>query len=219
MAANSPQIAALKREVCDSGLRLLREGLVARSWGNVSIRVNGDSCLITPSGRLYSELAPQEIVLVQIATNSYQGSLKPSSEVDLHTAIYRARKDVGAIIHTHQPQASVVAAACRDVPVTRAVHRELLGSLVACASYALPSTRKLTEHTFKALGERRAVLLAHHGAVCVGSDIEQAFAVAKTLEQLCFDFVRDHFMRACPEAGEFDQIRMHEEFLKKQGGK
>lgn len=219
MEPNPLHVLALSREVCESGLRLLRENLVARSWGNISIRVNETHCVITPSGRLYSELTPEEIVLVNLVTNQYKGPLKPSSEVDLHTKIYRERTDVQAIIHTHQPQASVVAAACRDVPVKHTAWQELLGTTVACAPYALPSTKKLVEHTFKALSERRAVLLAHHGAVCVGGDIGQAFAVAQALEQLCFDFVKDHYLRHCSSPLEFEQAKMHEDFLKKFGRK
>lgn len=91
--------------------RFLKEGLVARTWGNVSIKVNDTQMVITPSGRPYDELTPNEMVLVDIYTLKYEGTIKPSSELKLHCEVYKTRPHIQAVIHTHQMYASIVAAA------------------------------------------------------------------------------------------------------------
>ena len=95
---------------------LLAEGLVARTWGNVSVRAGPDQMLITPSGRAYEGMAPEDIVPVNLRTGAHDGPLKPSSEGKLHSEIYRTRPEINAVIHTHQMNASTVAAARREVP-------------------------------------------------------------------------------------------------------
>ena len=85
-------IDAVKLEVCEAGKLLLKEGLVARTWGNVSIKVSDTQMVITPSGRNYNELTPSEMVLVDIYSLKYEGSLKPSSELKLHCEIYQFEK-------------------------------------------------------------------------------------------------------------------------------
>ena len=96
------QLNSLKEQILKGGKRLLAEGLVARTWGNISIRVNDTFMLITPSGRPYEELTQEDIVLVNYHTSKYEGNVKPSSEKELHCEIYRTRKKVNAVIHTHQ---------------------------------------------------------------------------------------------------------------------
>ena len=105
-----------KQQVIDAGNKLVAEGLVAITWGNVSMRIDSDYMLVTPSGRKYDELKVDDIVLVNVKTNKYEGNVKPSSEYKLHTEIYKTRPKIGAVIHTHQMNASTVAAARREVP-------------------------------------------------------------------------------------------------------
>ncbi|HRB70064.1 MAG TPA: class II aldolase/adducin family protein, partial [Chitinophagales bacterium] len=84
-------IEEIKYKVCEAGKMLLKEGLVARTWGNVSIKVNDTQMVITPSGRPYDELTPNEMVLVDIYTLKYEGTIKPSSELKLHCEVYKTR--------------------------------------------------------------------------------------------------------------------------------
>ena len=92
--------------VVQAGLRLVECGLVARTWGNISARVSDTHFVITPSGRSYETLTPEDLVLVQISDCSYEGERKPSSEKGIHAAAYRHRPDTGFVIHTHQDYAS-----------------------------------------------------------------------------------------------------------------
>ncbi len=88
--------------VCDAGKRLLREGLVAGTWGNVSIRISPDEMIVTPGGLEYESLSAEDMVKVNIFSLKYSGKLKPTSELKLHAKIYQKRKNISAVIHTHQ---------------------------------------------------------------------------------------------------------------------
>jgi L-fuculose-phosphate aldolase len=180
----------LKTKVCDAGKMLLKEGLVARTWGNVSIKVNDTQMVITPSGRKYDELTPNEMVLVDIYTLKYEGNLKPSSELKLHCQIYKTKPEIGAVIHTHQMFGSIVAAAQVDVQVLDENHQNILGGkMIKAAPYALPNTKKITMATAKAIENSNAALMSNHGVVCIGKDLEHVFDVARTLEKACELFI------------------------------
>jgi L-fuculose-phosphate aldolase len=204
-----------KKQVIEAGLRLLEEGLVARTWGNVSVRVDENNMLITPSGRKYEELTPDDIVLVNIQTSKYEGTIKPSSEHKLHSEIYRTRSEINAIIHTHQMNASTCAAARREVPPILDDMAQIIGTSVRVAPYALPSTRKIVKGTVKALKGRMAALMANHGAVCLGRDIEEAFVVCQVLEKACKAFIEAEFLGGAKHINKFEAFLMHQIYLKK----
>ncbi|MCT4590076.1 MAG: class II aldolase/adducin family protein [Carboxylicivirga sp.] len=208
-----------KQQVIEGGKRLLAEGLVARTWGNVSIRLDDTYMLITPSGRPYEELTSDDIVLVNYHTSKYEGSVKPSSEKELHCEIYRSRKKVNAVIHTHQMNASTVAAARREVPPILDDQAQIIGPNVRVADYALPSTKKITRVTVKALKGRNAALMANHGAVCIGRDLDEAFVVCQVLEKACKAFIEAEFLGGAKSINKFEAYLMHQFYLKKYSNK
>lgn len=174
-----------KQTIIEVGVRLFQEGMVARTWGNVSQRLADKRFAITPSGIPYEKLTVDAIVTVSLEDLSYEGPVKPSSEKGLHAAIYRERPDVRAVIHTHQPLASAFSAARNMELATSAEFVGLIGPHVKTAAYALPGTKKLARAAAGALAKSNAALLANHGAVCVGPDMEEAFHVCLALECLC----------------------------------
>ena len=179
-----------KKMVCAAGKKLLKEGLVARTWGNVSVRVNDQQMVITPSGRPYDELNPDDMVLVNFYNLRFEGKIKPSSELKLHCQVYKTRPQIQAVIHTHQMYASIVAAAQKDVEVLHSGHQQILGGIVIkTAPYALPNTKKITVETARAIEDSKAALMANHGAVCIGKSLDDAFEVANTLEKACELFI------------------------------
>ena len=194
---------------------MLREGLVARTWGNISIRVDETYMLITPSGRTYEDLGPDDIVLVDYHSSKHEGTIKPSSEKELHCEIYRTRKEVHAVIHTHQMNASTVAAAHREVPPILDDMAQIIGPSVRVADYALPSTKKITKKTVKALKGRNAALMANHGAVCVGRHLEEAFVVCQVLEKACKAFIEAEFLGGAKSINKFEAHLMHQIYIKK----
>lgn len=184
------QIEEAKNIVCNAGKQLLKEGLVARTWGNVSVRISDTQMVITPSGRSYNDLTPNDMVLVDFYTLKYEGSIKPSSELKLHCQVYKTRPQINAVIHTHQMYASIVAAAQQDVIVLKEAHQKILGgTVIKAAPYALPNTKKITVESARAIEDSNAALMANHGVVCIGEKLENAFDVARTLEDACKLFV------------------------------
>jgi L-fuculose-phosphate aldolase len=212
-------VELLKEEVIQGGKRLLAEGFVSRTWGNISIRVDENNMLITPSGRPYEELTEKDIVLVNYHTSKHEGDIKPSSEKELHCEIYRTRKDVNAVIHTHQMNASTVAAAHREVPPILDDMAQIIGPTVRVADYALPSTKKITKKTVKALKGRKAALMANHGAVCVGFDMDEAFVVCQVLEKACKAFIEAEFLGGAKSINKFEAHLMHQFYLRKYSRK
>ncbi len=206
-----------KQIVCDAGRKLVKEGLVARTWGNISVRVDSETFVITPSGRTYEALTPDDIVEVKIEDLSYDGGVKPSSEKGLHAEVYKQSSDINAVVHTHQMNASTVAAARREVPHINEDMARLIGPSIRVAPYGLPGTGKLAKGTAAALKGRKAALMANHGAVCIGSDMEEAFEVARTLEDACEEYIEQEFLKQNPEVKKFDPAAMHEVYLKKCG--
>ncbi len=215
---NSEQIEGIRQEIIEGGLRLVKEGLVARTWGNISIRVNETHMLITPSGRTYEDLTPEDIVLVNYHTSKHEGTIKPSSEKELHCEIYRTRKKINAVVHTHQMNASTVAAAQREVPPILDDMAQIIGPSVRVAAYALPSTKKITRKTVSALKGRNAALMANHGAVCVGRDLEEAFVVCQVLEKACKAFIEAEFLGGAKSINKFEAHLMHQIYIRKYSG-
>jgi L-ribulose-5-phosphate 4-epimerase len=199
-----------------AGKKLLDSGLIARTWGNVSCRISDYQFVITPSGKAYENLNPEEIVAVNIEDGSYAGNIKPSSEKDLHAEFYKHRKDVNFIIHTHQINASAVSPLCVDIPVSDHSLTGSVGNKVACAAYGLPGSQKLKKEAISALArsEGKAILLAYHGAVCLGKDMEEAFQVASNLEKICEDFTRQRYMEISGKQ-KIDDDTLRKDYLKK----
>jgi len=199
--------------VRDAGKKLLAEGLVARTWGNVSVRLNETDMIITPSGRPYEELQPEDMVRVSYLTHKYEGSVKPSSEYKLHTAIYKTRKDVNSVIHTHQMNASTVATARREIPPILDDQAQILGPSVKVAPYALPNTKKIVKGCIKALKGRNAALMANHGAVCIGRDIDEVFVCCQVLEKTARAFIEAEFLGGAKSINKFEAWIMHKYYL------
>lgn len=172
---------AARLVLVEAGRRLLAEGLVARSWGNLSVRLDAESMAVTPSGILWNDLTPEMISVVNLATGEWKGEYKPSGERKVHREIYRRRPEVNAVVHTHQSAASVCAVA--RVPVSLGTDQ------VPCAPYGLPGTKSLTRGTVGALAGGPAVLMANHGVFTVGKDLAQAFDRIRDLEVACADLI------------------------------
>lgn len=199
-----------------AGLKLVEQGLVSRTWGNISIKVNDSEMLVTPSGKFYEDLTPADMVLINFKTNTYDKSgIKPSSEFKLHSGIYNDRKEFNAIIHTHQMNASTCAAARREVPAVLDDLAQICGPTVRCADYALPSTNKLVKATVKAMRGRNAALMANHGAVCAGKNLDEAFVVCQVLEKGCKAFIEAEFLGGAKKINKFEAWVMHKIYIKK----
>jgi len=207
--------AKARQLVCDSGKRLLRSGYVSGTWGNISGRIDTDYMAITPSGREYESLTPEDMVIVNIHDLSYKGDLKPSGEMGLHAEIYKQRAEINAVMHTHSPNASTVAASRREVPPILDDMAQLIGPSLRVADYALPGTAKIIKATMKALSGRNAALLANHGAVCMGRDMDEAFVTCEIMEKSCRAFIESEFLGGSIPINGVEAWAMHQFYLKK----
>jgi L-fuculose-phosphate aldolase len=162
-------------------------GLVPNKSGNVSCRSPG-GFLVTPSGVPYRELEPGQILELPLEGTPPAGGPRPSSEWRLHAAIYAARPDAQAIVHTHSPRATALACAGRGIP---AFHYTiaLAGGDVRCVPYATFGTDELAGQALGGLRGRRAVLLANHGVVALGPSLGRAHAVAVEVENLAGQYL------------------------------
>lgn len=168
------QVAAAAREMARRGLARGSSGNVSRRWGV--------GMLITPSSVVYRHLRPGQIMAVDLDGGVRSGSGIPSSEWRMHAAIYRARPDVRAIVHTHSPWAT--AASFRAaVSVVHDEGRILFGDQIPVSRHAPPGTWDLATAVAEALGSGVAVLIARHGAVAVGPTLGEALLRAEKVEE------------------------------------
>lgn len=176
-----------KKLVVEAGLKLVESGLIARTWGNVSARVEGDQFVITPSGLAYETLTPDDIVPVTIPDCTYdENGLKPSSEKGVHVDVYEIHPEANFAIHTHQINASTISISGKDFPVPED-RQDLLGPVIPTAKYGMTSTKTLKENianSLRANPKSTTVLMTHHGALCLGKDYEETFEVASALEEV-----------------------------------
>ena len=164
------------------GKRMIDARLTTGTGGNLSI-FNRDENLIAikPSGVPYQSMQPEDIVILDPHGKKVEGHLKPSSETKFHLAIYQARPDISAILHSHQVHATTIACLGLELP---AVHYLIgwCGDKVPLAPYATFGTQELSDNILSVLGDYRACLLENHGLITLGSDLHQAFEVAEELE-------------------------------------
>lgn len=185
-----------KELVLKAGMKIMESGLIAGTWGNVSCRIDDKYFAVTPSGRNYDTLTPDDIVVVNISNGSYSGNIKPSSEKSVHAGIYELFPDVNFIIHTHQEYASILSASSIE-KIRLEKNYPYIGSEIPFADYALPGTDALKNNVLKALRESntKAIILKNHGVICLGTDYEETFSIAFELEKACKDLIINRYSK------------------------
>jgi len=175
----------LKNDICKVMKNLFSRGLVSALGGNVSARLPGSAeAWITPSGIFKGELNPEDLVKVDLDGNVLDGFLRPSIEWPLHTAIYKVRPDVNAVVHAHNPFTLGLALAGVGLkPIT--VEAVMVLRKVETVPFAFPGTKDLAELVReKAEAGARAIILQNHGIVAMGANLYEAEAIAETLEEV-----------------------------------
>lgn len=165
-------------------------GLNKGTSGNVSLR-HGEGFYITPTGMPYDRLVADDIPLMAL-DGSHVGNRKPSSEWRFHRDLYAAHPEVGAVLHAHSPFAVSLACLRRDIPPFHYMIARFGGDTVRCADYALFGSQALSDAALLAMRDRKACLLANHGLLVAGRDLDEALALAIELEELC-----EQYWRAC----------------------
>jgi L-fuculose-phosphate aldolase len=177
---------ALREHIIATCRRLGELGLNQGTSGNISVRVSerpGDGFLLTPTSLDYEEMQPADLVHV-MPDGTCAGVRRPSSELPLHLAIMRERRDARAIIHTHSLHATAVACLRRDIPALHYLIALFGGSDIRCADYATFGSGQLSSNVMLALTGRRAALMANHGLVVIGDSLTHALSLTVEAEQL-----------------------------------
>lgn len=177
---------ALREQIIATCRQLGALGLNQGTSGNVSVRASedpADGFLLTPTSLDYAEMEPADIVHL-LPDGTARGRRRPSSELPFHRAIFAARRDVTAIVHTHSMHATAVSCLRRSIPALHYLVAQFGGTDIRCAEYATFGTDELSTNVVRALAGRRAALLANHGLIVVGANLSHALALTVEAEQL-----------------------------------
>lgn len=198
--------ALLREQIVAACIKLEHSGLNRGTSGNISCREHAHF-LVTPSGVPVNDITPGRIVAV-----GYDGQVigpgKPSSEWHFHRAILQARADVAAVVHTHAPHATALACLREDLPAFHYMIAIAGGDSIRCAPYTLFGTQELSRHAVQALEGRKACLLANHGMITLGRDLDEAMTIAIEVESLCQQYLlaRQVGQPALLSSGEMQQV-------------
>ena len=187
----------LKKQIIEYAQKLNSTNLSPLRSGNVSLRVTQNDVegfLLTPSGKRYEELVPEDIVFLALKEKYdnlklFNSSLNPSSEWRFHQDIYLKKKEAKAIVHAHSPHATAVSAHGKSIPAFHYMVALAGGDDIKCAEYATFGTTELSANIIKSLEKRKACLMSNHGQVAFGVNLKQAFELAEEVENICHQYI------------------------------
>ncbi|HBQ28968.1 MAG TPA: class II aldolase [Desulfotomaculum sp.] len=207
-----------KEQVLKISLRMVENALVTSKWGNFSVRIPQEKLIvITPRILPYGTLQIRDIVVLDMEGQIVEGVRPPSNEFCLHQAIYKARDDVNAVMHTHSIFASALAVARKPIPPILEDLARYVGGEVPVAPYARAGTPELAKAAVETLAQNNAVLLANHGLVGVGRTTLEALIVCQLVEKAAKVFLlADLIAHPVVLAGE-DVNFLRQDYLSKYG--
>ncbi|MDC3040154.1 class II aldolase/adducin family protein [Candidatus Pelagibacter sp.] len=182
-----------RNKIIEFSLKLNSTNLSPLRSGNISLRSKEntkDGYLITPSGKKYETLKPEDIVFMGLneEEENNDSNNKPSSEWRFHRDIYVKKNDAQAIVHAHSPHATAVSSHGKSIPPFHYMIALAGGEDIKCAEYATFGTEELSNNVIKALENRSACLMSNHGQVAFGKNLEQAFELAQEIENICHQY-------------------------------
>lgn len=207
-------MAKPEKEIVQAGKEIYNLGLVAGTWGNMSRRLEDDrkKFAITPSGMDYRKITERDIITLNLECEKKKGRRIPSTEAPLHAKIYKHRKEVNAIIHTHSIYASAVACARENIPPIVEDMAQIVGGSIETAKYELPGTEELGESALKALKNKKAALLANHGVIALGTDMDEAMKVSEIVEKSAKIYLMAKFLGKPYELSKEEVEKMKEAY-------
>ena len=182
-----------RNQIIEYSLKLNSTNLSPLRSGNISLRGSEDDIegyLITPSGKKYETLKPEDIVFMGLNEEEENNSTnKPSSEWRFHRDIYVNKKEAHAIVHAHSPHATAVSSHGKPIPPFHYMVALAGGDDIKCAKYATFGTEELSKNVIKALENRSACLMSNHGQVAFGKNLEDTFELAQEIENICHQYI------------------------------
>lgn len=181
-----------RNQIIEYSLKLNSTNLSPLRSGNISLRgKEGDKegYLITPSGKKYETLKPEDIVFMGLNEDEKNDTTnKPSSEWRFHRDIYKNKKEAHAVVHAHSLHATAVSSHGKSIPPFHYMIALAGGDDIKCAKYATFGTEELSKNVIKALENRSACLMSNHGQVAFGKNLEDAFELAQEIENICHQY-------------------------------
>ncbi len=178
-----------KREILETALEIKRCGLISLSGGNVSMRVENGQYLVTPSGMIYEDMTPQDVVLIDGNCRVLEGGRKPSSDSPALVYMFEHMPEINALIHTHQPYATAAGFVTDQIPEFLVTLIDANGEAVNVAPFTPSSDIGMGIIAAEYAGKSRAVILKHHGIMAYGADMKEALYSAVYLEEAAKTFV------------------------------
>jgi len=183
-----------RNQIIEYSLKLNSTNLSPLRSGNISLRgkeEDNEGYLITPSGKKYETLKPEDIVFMNLndELENNDSVNQPSSEWRFHRDIYLNKKDAQAIVHAHSPHATAVSSHGKSIPPFHYMIALAGGENIKCADYATFGTEELSKNIMKALENRSACLMSNHGQVAFGKNLDQAFELAQEIENICQQYI------------------------------
>ena len=172
-----------KAEIIKAGMRMDKYGLIALSGGNLSLRMPTGEILVTPSGMIYEDMVPEDMLVMDIDGNILEGTRKPSVDTKALLYIFKNRPDVNSIIHTHQPYATAVGLVTDELPCNLTTLANATHGAVKVAPYVSAASEQMGVEAVEYLGDKLAVILKHHGVIGVGNSLKQALCSVVYLEE------------------------------------
>ncbi len=208
----------LKEELVQLHLELPKNNLVAWTGGNVSGRdFESDLVIIKPSGIRYEDLRPEHMVVLDLQGRIVEGDLKPSSDTFSHLYIYRARPDVGGIVHTHSRYATAFAALGRPIPCVLTAMADEFGGSIPCAGFARIGDEAIGRLVVEGIGGSPAILLKNHGVFTVGKNATAAVKAAVMTEDVAATVWMAYLMGQPDEISAEDIARLHDRYTNVYG--
>ena len=208
----------LKDELVQLHLELPKNNLVMWTGGNVSARdPESGLVVIKPSGMRYEELRPEHMVVIDLQGKIVEGGLKPSSDTYSHLYIYRARPDVGGVVHTHSRYATAFAAVGKSIPCVLTAMADEFGGPIPCGGFALIGDEAIGKVVVESIGKSPAVLLKNHGVFTIGKNAEAAVKAAVMTEDVAATVWMALKIGGPDEIPGEDVAKLHERYIKVYG--
>lgn len=200
----------IREQICEVGKRIWLKGWIAANAGNISMRLDDEFVIATPTGVSKGFMSPDMLIKVDLNGNVRSGYLKPSTEIKIHLEAYKRRDDVRAFVHAHPPVCTGYAVA--NIPLDFKTLPEIIVSLgrIPLAKYGTPSTTELSDSISELVLCHDAVLLANHGAITLGKDVIDAYYKMESVEHFAIISLTAHQLGGMKTISEPDVKKLEE---------
>ena len=209
----------IRNEIANLGKKIAASGFNLGTWGNISARIDQNKFAITPSGIAYETITTEDIVVIDLVGNIIEGNKKPSIELPLHSMIYKSKRNVNAIVHTHSVCCTAFAIARKPIPAVCEDMIQIVGGHVEVAEYFLPGSKELARSTVTALGNKSACIMANHGLIAVAENLNEAYKIAQIVEKSAQAVIYANSLGDTVELSQNDIDFMRDFYLNEYGQK